>query len=71
MTVNGSSLVASEAPFDLQLRIDGTTPSLPKDATVTVLLNDQAMEAVKSNIYTARVYGPKPQIVKIFIDDKK
>jgi hypothetical protein len=71
MTINGSSLVASEAPFDLQVRIDWSTPSIPKDATVTVLLNDQLMEAVKSNTYTARVYGPKPQVVKIFVDDKK
>lgn len=64
-------LVATEAPFDLQVRLDSITPDLPKDASVTVLLDDQALEAVKSNLFTARVYGPKPQTLKIFIDDGK
>lgn len=71
ISVTSNSIVATEAPFDLQVRIDGISPQPPKDATITVLLDDQALQAVKSNLFTARVYGPKAQTLKVFIDDGK
>jgi hypothetical protein len=29
------------------------------------------MKAVKANLYESRIYGSKPQVVKLFIDDGK
>lgn len=67
----GETITAKTSPFDVQLRIDGISPSLPQAASVSVFLDDTAMESVKANLYIGRIYGPGEHKVRIFIDDMK
>ncbi len=69
--LDNTTITATQAPFDLQVRIDSLIPELPRWWSLTVLVNDQAMKAVKANLYEWRIYGSNTQILKIFIDDGK
>lgn len=69
VSLKDNTITAMQAPFDILLRIDSIAPALPKNTSPTVLLNDQAMKAEKANLFTARIYGSKPQTIKIFVDD--
>jgi PKD repeat protein len=71
VSVSDGSIVSKETPFDLQIRLDNILPQPPRDANINVYLDDQALTAIKSNLFGARIYGPKPQTLKVFIDDRK
>ncbi|MEI7477226.1 MAG: hypothetical protein WCJ81_01435 [bacterium] len=71
MTIKDMTIIATQAPIDIQVRLDSIVPQPPKDAKISVLLGDQSLQAIKSNLFGARVYGPATQKLKVFIDDGK
>ena len=71
VSIKNDSITSTLAPIDIQIAIDKIVPSMPETATITAVLNNQTMNAAKSNIFIGRAYGPKPQQMKVIIDDGK
>lgn len=70
------TIQSTYAPVDMQVTINNITPRIPEGASVSVLLNNQAMQTVKSNVFTARIYAPNTQAastqrIRVIVDDGK
>lgn len=71
VNMKNDTITSSFAPIDIQIVVDKIIPATPETATITAVLNNKTMNAAKSNIFIGRAYGPKPQQIKIIIDDGK
>lgn len=76
MYIADKTIQSTYAPVDMQVTINNITPRIPEGASVSVLLNNQAMQTVKSNVFTARIYAPNTQAastqrIRVIVDDGK
>lgn len=69
--IKNDTITSTLAPIDIQIAIDKIVPSMPENATITAVLNNQTINAIKSNIFIGRAYWPKQQQMKVIIDDRK
>lgn len=71
MSLKDSTIIATQSPFDIQIKLDNITPMLPRWSLVTIELDGKKMEATQANTFSERVYWTAPQSIKLFIDDNK
>lgn len=71
MTLSNNVIISNLAPFDLQVTLDSISPALPRGTSINVELDGKKLDATKANVFSTRVFGPKEQTLKLFIDDKK
>lgn len=71
VSIKNGTITSLLAPIDIQIAIDKIIPAAPDNTTITAVLNNQTMNAVKSNVFIGRAYWPKTQQVKVIVDDGK